>query len=126
MRLDHDDQQGQSLWGIQNIKQNIEYYIGMSASYAPPNNAWETVEGIGKNPAPGLQFITIDENVMKKLIPDEPKIRQNIFVPTKRKRKGGGYHHDDDDNLTYENYEFGDGDGDVDAEEMNEAIVGLD
>ena len=68
----------------------------MSASYAPPNNAWETVEGIGKNPAPGLQFIVIDENVMKKLIPDEPKIRQNIFVATKRKRKGG-QHYDNDE-----------------------------
>ena len=123
LRLDHDDQEGHSIWGIQNFKTNEEFYIGMSESYSPPNNSWETIEEVGKNPAPGLQFITIDTNVMKKLVPDEPKVRQNIFVPTKRKRKGIGgnnnYNHEHDDNMTHEDYHFDDNDA-------NDVIVSLD
>eukprot|EP01083_Nonionella_stella_P039667 107882_1 len=85
-RLDHDDEEGQSIWAIQNMTDNTEYYIGYSDSYSPPNNAWETVEEVAANPAPGLQFIAIDNQMMKKLVPDMPKIRQNIFVATKRRR----------------------------------------
>ena len=133
LRLDHDDQEGQSIWGIQNVKENAEYYIGISESYNPPNNSWETIEETGKNPAPGLQFISIDTNVLKKLVPDEPKIRQNIFVPTKRKRKGKGGHHDydheNDNNMTHEQYEFGNGigsDTEFDEDDANQAMVSLD
>ena len=113
LRLDHDDEEGHSIWGIQNIETNKEYYIGISETYSPPNNTWETVEENAKNPAPGLQFVQIDGALMRDLVPDDARIkRQTIFVPTKRKRKKGINNANnqlvDDEDVMDENYEFGD------------------
>lgn len=110
LRLDHDEEEGHSIWGIQHSPKNLEYYIGISETYSPPNNTWETIEENAKNPAPGLQFHAIDSEIMRNLVPDSARI--TTFVPTKRKRKKGihALQEVDDEDVMDKEYEFGDND----------------
>ena len=89
VRLDYDDQTGESIWALQ--KDGKDVYVGLSKDYSPPNGGWEEVND-GKKPAPGLSYFVKDSQVVKKWIADEQteelKKHNMLIQGRKRKKKG--------------------------------------